>query len=169
MAEKKPYMVGNVRLSDLNGFEDTVKGGVRGCFIPYDQNPSLYLGTNRQTGVMTLDVDILIRETTASKTGATHFIKLSVGRANRERFNLSQEAVDSLKIVGNIYTRTPKPSEQASRQTVPAPQGSLPGGYHAAPSYGQAPQGGYPAAPAPSYGAPASQGAYPAPQNGAGW
>ena len=169
MAEKKPYMVGNVRLSDLNGFEDTVKGGVRGCFIPYDQNPSLYLGTNRQTGVMTLDVDILIRETTASKTGATHFIKLSVGRANRERFNLSQEAVDSLKIVGNIYTRTPKPSEQASRQTVPAPQGSLAGGYQAAPSYGQAPQGGYPAVPAPSYGAPASQGAYPAPQNGAGW
>lgn len=169
MAEKKPYMVGNVRLSDLNGFEDTVKGGVRGCFIPYDQNPSLYLGTNRQTGVMTLDVDILIRETTASKTGATHFIKLSVGRANRERFALSQEAVDSLKIVGNIYTRTPKPSEQAPRQSAPAPQGSLPGGYQAAPSYGQAQQGGYPAAPAPSYGAPASQGAYPAPQNGAGW
>lgn len=169
MAEKKPYMVGNVRLSDLNGFEDTVKGGVRGCFIPYDQNPSLYLGTNRQTGVMTLDVDILIRETTASKTGATHFIKLSVGRANRERFNLSQEAVDSLKIVGNVYTRTPKPAEQAPRQSAPAPQGSLPGGYQAAPSYGQAQQGGYPAAPAHSYGAPASQGAYPAPQNGAGW
>lgn len=169
MAEKKPYMVGNVRLSDLNGFEDTVKGGVRGCFIPYDQNPSLYLGTNRQTGVMTLDVDILIRETTASKTGATHFIKLSVGRANRERFQLSQEAVDSLKIVGNIYTRTPKPAEQAPRQAAPAPQGSLPGGYQAVQSYGQAPQGGYPAAPAHSYGAPASQGAYPAPQNGAGW
>ena len=169
MAEKKAYMVGNIRLSDLNGFEDTVKQGVRGCFIPYDQNPSLYLGTNRQTGVMTLDVDILIRETTASKTGATHFIKLSVGRANRERFNLSQEAVDSLKIVGNIYTRTPKPSEQASRQTVPAPQGSLPGGYQAAPAYGQAPQAGYPAAPAPSYGAPVPQGGYPAPQNGAGW
>lgn len=169
MAEKKPYMVGNVRLSDLNGFEDTVKGGVRGCFIPYDQNPSLYLGTNRQTGVMTLDVDILIRETTASKTGATHFIKLSVGKANRERFQLSQEAVDSLKIVGNIYTRTPKPAEQAPRQPVPAPQGSLPGGFQTAPAYGQAPQGGYAAVPAPSYGAPAPQGAYPAPQNGAGW
>lgn len=169
MAEKKPYMVGNVRLSDLNGFEDTVKGGVRVCFIPYDQNPSLYLGTNRQTGVMTLDVDILIRETTASKTGATHFIKLSVGRANRERFQLSQEAVDSLKIVGNIYTRTPKSAEPAPQPAVPVPQGSFQGGYQAAPAYGQAPQGGYPAAPAPSYGAPVPQGGYPASQNSAGW
>lgn len=182
MSEKKPYMVGNVRLSDLNGFEDTVKGGVRGCFIPYDQNPSLYLGANRQTGAMTLDVDILIRETTASKTGASHFIKLSVGKANRERFHMTQEAVDSLKIVGNIYTRTPKPAEQASRQAAPAPQGSFQGLYQAVPSYGQPPQGGYPTAatppqasypapaPAQSFGAPAApQGGYPAPPSGAGW
>ena len=84
MAEKKTYMVGNIRLSDLNGFEDTVKQGVRGCFIPYDQNPSLYIGTNRQTGVMTVDMDILVRETRASKTGASHFVKLNIGKANRD-------------------------------------------------------------------------------------
>ena len=164
MAEKKSYMVGNIRLSDLNGFEDTVKQGVRGCFIPYDQNPSLYVGVNRQTGVMTLDVDVLIRETSNSKSGATHFIKLSVGKANRERFNLSQEAVDSLKIVGNIYTRTPgqKPQEQK-------PAGSaLQGPYAPAPGYGPAPQGGgFQGAPAPAYGP--QPGGYPAPQGGAGW
>lgn len=114
MAEKKAYMVGNVRLSDLNGFEDTVKQGVRGCFIPYDQNPSLYVGQNRQTGAFTLDVDILIRETSNSKTGATHFIKLNVGKANRERLGMTQEAADSLKIVGNLYTRTPAPAQGAS-------------------------------------------------------
>lgn len=152
MAEKKSYMVGNVRLSDLNGFEDTVKQGVRGCFIPYDQNPSLYIGTNRQTGVLTVDMDILIRETKASKTGSSHFIKLSVGKANRERFKLSQEAVDSLKIVGNIYTRTPGEHKEGS-----AP---LQGPYPAAP------QGGYQQA--PGY-APAPQGGYPGPQSGAGW
>lgn len=135
MAEKKSYMVGNVRLSDLNGFEDTVKQGVRGCFIPYDQNPSLYIGTNRQTGVLTVDMDILIRETKASKTGSSHFIKLSVGKANRERFKLSQEAVDSLKIIGNIWTRTP-----GERKDVSAP---LQGPYPAAPQGGYTgPQGG---------------------------
>ena len=176
MAEKKPYMVGNVRLSDLNGFEDTVKGGVRGCFIPYDANPSLYLGQNRQTGALTLDVDILVRETTASKTGATHFIKLNVGKANRERFQLGQDALDSLKIVGNLYTRTPAPAGRAQgvQGTAPAPQG----GYRQhpprqAPAYGEAPQGGFQAS-APQYGAQGRPGGYPGGQadfsaQGAGW
>ena len=165
MAEKKAYMVGNVRLSDLNGFEDTVKQGVRGCFIPYDQNPSLYIGANRQTGVLTVDMDILVRETSASKTGASHFIKLSVGKANRERFHLSQEAVDSLKIVGNIYTRTPGQQGRAPQQGTPALQGP----YQATPSYGQAPKGGggYPSG--HPYGAQPPQGSYPAPQGNAGW
>ena len=162
MAEKKSYMVGNIRLSDLNGFEDTMKKGVRGCFIPYDQNPSLYIGTNRQTGAVTVDMDILIRETKASKTGASHFVKLSVGKANRERFQMTQEAVDSLRIVGNIYTRTPGQQSQGTQPqqgAYTAPQGGYP-----------APRGGSPA-PGPAYGgAPAPQGGYPAPQNnGAGW
>lgn len=121
MAEKKAYMVGNVRLSDLSGFEDTVKQGVRGCFIPYDQNPSLYVGQNRQTGAFTLDVDILIRETSNSKTGATHFIKLNVGKANRERLQMTQEAADSLKIVGNLYTRVPVQNAQGQAPRYGAP------------------------------------------------
>lgn len=122
MAEKKAYMVGNVRLSDLNGFEDTVKQGVRGCFIPYDQNPSLYVGQNRQSGAFTLDVDILVRETSNSKTGATHFIKLNVGKANRERFHMTQEAADSLKIVGNLYTRVPAQNTQGQAPRYGTPR-----------------------------------------------
>ena len=110
--ERKPYMVGSVRLSDLFGFEDTVKGGVRGCFIPYGPNPSLYLGQNRQTGGLTLNLDILVRETANSRTGSSHFIKLSVGKANRERLGISREAVDALKIVGNLYTRQPESAGQ---------------------------------------------------------
>lgn len=108
MKENKPYMVGSVRLSDLFGFEDTVKGGVRGCFIPYGPNPSLYLGRNRQTGGPTLSLDILVRETANSRTGSSHFIKLGVGKANRERLGISREAADALKIVGNLYTRRPE-------------------------------------------------------------
>lgn len=139
MAEKKSFMVGNIRLSDLNGFEDTVKQGVRGFFVPYDQNPSLYIGQNRQTGALTVDMDILIRETKSSKTGSTHFIKLNVGKANRERFQMSQEAADSLKIVGNLYTRyTGQGPQGVAGQPAPAPQG----GY---PQQGPSPQGGYPA------------------------
>ncbi len=182
MAEKKPYLVGNVRLSDLAGFEDTVKSGVRGCFIPYDQNPSLYVGANKQTGVMTLDLDILIRETTASKSGSSHFIKLNVGKANRERFRLPQEALDSMKIVGNLFTRVPQSAGApqggyASRQGAPY-QGS-------APAYGGAPQGGgfpqpqqaaapapapvYQAAPAPSGAQPGYTGDMPDFGHQAGW
>lgn len=163
MAEKKAYMVGNVRLSDLNGFEDTMKQGVRGCFIPYDQNPSLYIGTNKQTGVLTVDMDILVRETKASKSGASHFVKLNVGKANRERFQLSQEALDSLKIVGNLYTRTPGQQSQAPRQNAQPLHGPFP----AAPSYGPAPQGGFQGNPA--YGGQPPQGSYLAPQGNAGW
>ena len=128
MAEKKSFMVGNIRLSDLNGFEDTVKQGVRGFFVPYDQNPSLYIGQNRQTGALTVDMDILIRETKSSKTGSTHFIKLNVGKANRERFQMSQEAADSLKIVGNLYTRyTGQGPQGVTGQPAPGPQGGYPG------------------------------------------
>ena len=176
MAEKKSFMVGNIRLSDLNGFEDTVKQGVRGFFVPYDQNPSLYIGQNRQTGALTVDMDILIRETKSSKTGSTHFIKLNVGKANRERFQMSQEAADSLKIVGNLYTRTPAQAGQAQGQqgAAPAPQG----GYQQRPSqpapvYGAAPQNGF-QAPAPQYGAQNRPGGFPGgpadfSAQGAGW
>ena len=154
MAEKKPFFVGNIRLSDLNGFEDTVKQGVRGFFVPYDQNPSLYIGQNRQTGAMTLDMDILIRETRNSKTGSTHFVKLNVGKANRERFQMSQEAADSLKIVGNLYTRYPGQGAQGAS----APQGGYPqqrpSGQQGQASPYSAPQGGgYPAG-TPQYGTP---------------
>lgn len=147
MAEKKPFMVGNARLSELNGFEDTQKNGVRGCFIPYDQNPSLYIGQNQQTGAVTVDLDILIRETQNSKSGSSHFIKLNVGKANRERFQMSNEAVDSLKIVGNLFTRVPGQTAQVRQQQgVPAPQG----GYQQRPP--QASAGGYRPNPAPQGG-----------------
>ena len=145
MAEKKPFMVGNTRLSELNGFEDTVKNGVRGCFIPYDQNPSLYIGQNQQTGAVTVDLDILVRETQNSKSGSSHFIKLNVGKANRERFQMSNEAIDSLKIVGNLFTRIPGQTAQGRQQQgAHAPQGGYQqrprtGGYRQNP----APQGGY--------------------------
>lgn len=149
MAEKKPFMVGNARLSELNGFEDTQKNGVRGCFIPYDQNPSLYIGQNQQTGAVTVDLDILVRETQNSKSGSSHFIKLNVGKANRERFQMTNEAIDSLKIVGNLFTRVPGQTAQGRQQQgAPAPQGgyqqrppqrAAAGGYR----QGAAPQGGY--------------------------
>jgi len=174
MAEKKAYMVGNVRLSDLNGFEDTIKQGVRGCFIPYDLNPSLYIGANKQTGAMTVDMDILVRETRSSKTGSSHFIKLNVGKANRERFQLSQEALDSLKIVGNLYTRNPGQQVQSAQGAAPAPQGGYPQRPpQQAPTYGSAPQNGFQATES-QYGPQSRPGGYPGaqaefPARGAGW
>lgn len=156
MAEKKPYLVGSARLSDLNGFEDCMKNNVRGCFIPYDQNPSLFLGASKQTGALTVDMDILIRETQNSKSGSTHFIKLYVGKANRERFNLSQEAVESLKIVGNLFTRIPGQQGQQQQSYGNAPAG----GY-------QQPQGGqYPPRPQMRQAAPQQNAYRPQSQNG---
>lgn len=159
MGEKKPFFVGNIRLSDLNGFEDTVKQGVRGFFVPYDQNPSLYIGQNRQTGAMTVDMDILIRETKNSKSGSTHFVKLNVGKANRERYQMSQEAADSLKIVGNLYTRYPGQGPQGTTgQGAAAPQGGYPqqrpSGPQGQPTAYPAPQGGGFPGNTPQYGAP---------------
>lgn len=151
MKEKKPFWVGNARLSDLNGFEDTVKNGVRGCFIPYDQNPSLYVGRNQQTGATTVDLDILVRETQNSKSGSSHFIKLNVGRANRERFQLSPDAVDALRIIGNLFQRVPgQAAQQQGRQApVPQPQGAAPRYPQSPQPGGYQPQGGYPQQQAP--------------------
>ncbi len=145
MTQKRPFFIGNIRISDLNGFEDTVKNGVRGCFIPYDANPSLFVGQNRTTGALTVDMDLLIREVLNSKSGSSHFIKLNVGKANRERFQMSQEAIDSLRIVGNLYTKVPGQGKQ-QRGAIPAPQGNqMPqaAGYQRPPAYQAAPQGGF--------------------------
>ncbi len=146
MTQKRPFFIGNIRISDLNGFEDTVKNGVRGCFIPYDANPSLFIGQNRTTGALTVDMDLLIREVQSSKSGSSHFIKLNVGKANRERFQMSQEAIDSLKIVGNLYTKVPGQGRQ-QRGAIAAPQGqNMPqAGAYQRPAYQPAPQGGFPA------------------------
>ena len=76
-------------------------------------------------------------------------------------FRMNNEAVDSLKIVGNLYTRTPGQARE---------------GVHAGPSYApSAPQAGYQGAPAPIYAPVPPQGGYGAPSapqgggNGAGW
>ncbi len=146
MTQKRPFFIGNIRISDLNGFEDTVKNNVRGCFIPYDANPSLFIGQNRTTGAITVDMDILIREVQSSKSGSSHFIKLNVGKANRERFQMSQEAIDSLRIVGNLYTKVPGQGKQ-QRGAIAAPQGQAwpqGGQYQRQPVY-QPQQGMYPA------------------------
>ncbi len=162
---KRPFMVGNIRISDLNGFEDTVKNGIRGCFIPYDQNPTLFIGQNKQTGVLTVDIDILVREVNNSKSGSSHFIKLNVGKVNRERYRLSQEAVDSLKIVGNMYTRVPGQKNQGyqTQQQIAAPAGYQQQCYQPA-SGGYQPQGGV----QNGYQAPAQQ-PYPQMPQAAGW
>ena len=150
--ERKPFLTGNVRISELEGFTDTQMNGRRGCFIPYDNNPCLYVGQNKETGAVTIDLDILVRETQNSKSGSSHFVKLNVGKANRERLAMPQEAVDSMKIVGNLWTRVPGQSTKAQQapgvyqgqqhQQVPAPQG----GYQPRRQPSQAyRQGGYPA------------------------
>ena len=152
--ERKPFLTGNVRISELEGFTDTQMNGRRGCFIPYDNNPCLYVGQNKETGAVTIDLDILVRETQNSKSGSSHFVKLNVGKANRERLAMPQEAVDSMKIVGNLWTRVPG---QSARGQQGAAQGQpYAGGYPAqASAYQQRPQGG-------RY--PSRQGGYPAQQ-----
>ena len=155
--EKKPFLTGNVRISELEGFTDTQMNGIRGCFIPYDNNPCLYVGQNKETGAITIDLDILVRETQNSKSGSSHFVKLNVGKANRERLAMPQEAVDSMKIVGNLWTRVPGQSARGQQHAG--------GGYSAqAPAYQQGPQGGgrYPA----QQTAPRRQGGYPAQPQG---
>jgi len=163
--EKKPFLVGNTRISELEGFTDTQMNGIRGCFIPYDANPCLYVGQNKENGAITVDLDILVRETSNSKSGSSHFIKLNVGKANRERLGMPQEAVDSMKIVGNLWTRVPGQSAkgqqlrgqqaafqpqqtQSCRQPAPVRQGGYPQqpAQQAAPVWGQsAPMGDLPA------------------------
>lgn len=167
MADKKSYLAGSVRLTDLNGFEDVTKSnGVRGCFIPYDQNPSICLGTDRMTGAMTAELDILIRERTNGKGESTHFVKLDARKQTRERLGLSFEAIGSLKIIGNLFTRVPMQNTQHLAQS-PLQQRT---------SYqGQAPapvqQRGYQSGPQAFQNPGQAQGAFRQPNDGlpAGW
>lgn len=148
----KPFMVGSVCISDLEGFLDTEINGMRGCFIPYDMNPCIFLGQYPQTGRIKVNVDILMREVSNSKSGSSHFIKLNVGKMNRERFRMTQEAVDAQKIVGNMFTRVPGQRRRGAQH-----QAAVPGGYQQHGPAHQVPAGGYQP---PMGGAPLQQGQY---------
>lgn len=91
---------------NVNGRESLV--------VPLDANPALFDFT-AGSGRRKLLLDFIIRRSVQPRFGSTHFVKTSVGRANRERFGMSQDqARDCSTIIGNI-----RPIEQ-KRQASPA-------------------------------------------------
>ena len=141
--EKKNFLIGSIRLTDLIG-ELCQKNGMDGLFIPFNMNPSISVRQDSRTGQAVVELDLLIRENHSEKTGSTHFVKLNVGKMNRERFALSQEVVNNQKIIGNLWTKTPAPKMQAQQMPYQAPQQPLPHQYQPQRAYPpQAQQGGF--------------------------
>lgn len=105
---KNTILVGSIDLSLLEGaMLEKKDNGKMQIVIPVEKNPSIFVGSQDKGGHIYMDVEV--RETNESQYGNTHFVKLSVGKRNRELMKLSQEEVKQHSpIVGNLKPITKK-------------------------------------------------------------
>ena len=104
----KATLVGSIDLSALNGAHlNTTVNGTQTIVIPVAENPSIFIGSKDKGGHIYMDIEI--RETSDSQYGNSHFVKLSVGKKNREDLKLSAEELKKYTpIVGNLRTLSRK-------------------------------------------------------------
>lgn len=146
---KTPELVGSLTLTDLLFAQVTQQGNQTWLMIPVQQNPALFLTTDKNTNKPKVSLDISIWRNDNPKFGNTHFIRASVGKKNGQNLSEEQRRAASM-ILGNA--RLPK-GDGGAAAGAPAPQGPVPP-QMGAPAYG----GGYGQMPMqggqPYYGAP---------------
>ena len=98
---KKETFRGSIALTGLV-HETRQVNGKKGIFIPIDDNPSIFFQM-KEDGTKIINLDIEVKPTPDSKYGNSHFVKAFVGKANREKFNISNERLkDYTPILGNL-------------------------------------------------------------------
>ena len=115
---KSNSLIGQIDLLSLLQASLENVNGKQSIVIPVDANPSIFSFTSK-SGQPKAMLDIVVRETSTSQWGNTHFVKASVGRTNREKFGITKEGLQSVcPIIGNL-----KPLEvrENSSQNAPVP------------------------------------------------
>lgn len=98
---KKTVFRGSVSLPSLN-HETIIHKGQKGIFIPVENNPSIYFKV-KPDGSKVINLDIEVTPTPNNQYGNSHFIRLNVGKENRQKYNIPNDLLkDYTPIVGNL-------------------------------------------------------------------
>ena len=158
---KKETLLGNIDLTKVN-HQTIMHGGVRGIFIPIDNNPCIYYKekndpkTGQPVKVINLDIEVKAVKTDYSD----YMIKGYVGKENRQKYGIKNADLQNVTpIVGNLkrfeFEVKDNGQGQQSQQGAYPPQQPQ---YQQQPQYPQ--QGGYPPQ-QPQYQQQPQQGGYP--------
>lgn len=113
---KRTKDIGNIRLSELK-HEVAVKAGVEGIFIPFNENPCIFV--NKKEGRTTVDLDIEVMDTPRSQF-SDKMVKASLPKSVRQKHNLSFDSDEYKRltpILGNLKTYE---FDDAGRGTQPS-------------------------------------------------
>ena len=100
---KRTTLRGSLALTGLK-HETIVRNGEKGIFIPVEKNPSIFFKV-KEDGTKVVNLDIEVTPTPDNKYGNSHFIRLSVGKENRTKYNIQKEKLREVTpIVGNLKT-----------------------------------------------------------------
>lgn len=100
MAKKTVYR-GSVSLPALN-HETIIHKGQKGIFIPVENNPAIYFKV-KPDGSKVINLDIEVTPTPQNQYGNSHYIRLNVGKENRQKYGISNDKIkDYSPIVGNL-------------------------------------------------------------------
>ena len=101
-------ITGSINLMKFVGARMVSAGGVKGIFIPLDQNPSIVPGAKGEYA----NVRIVEKESTFNDRHYTHFIALSLPKNKKDELRskgYSDEKLNGLTpILGNLETYQPK-------------------------------------------------------------
>lgn len=102
---KKTVFRGSIALTPLK-HETCIREGKKVIIFPLDENPSIYYKKN-EDGTKTILLDIEVVPTPDSKFGNSHYIRLNVGKANREKYGIKNDQIkDHTPIIGNLKEQT---------------------------------------------------------------
>lgn len=101
MAKRKTYL-GSIALTALT-HKTIIHEGMKGIFIPVgEQNPAIYFST-KEDGSKIINLDVEVKPTPNNQFGNAFMIKANIGKANRQTYGISGEAINQKSpILGNL-------------------------------------------------------------------
>lgn len=123
MAKRTVYrgsvsLVKNSKGEGLNG-ETIIRNGVKGIFIPVENNPAIYFKVKEDNSKI-INLDIEVTPTPDNKYGNSHYIRLSVGKENREKYGIQPDQLKNhTPIVGNLKEFTYQTKDGTEGEDLP--------------------------------------------------
>ena len=98
---KRTTLRGSVSLTSLE-HETIIRNGQKGIFIPVEKNPAIFFKVGND-GKKVINLDIEVSPSPQNQYGNSHYIRLNVGKENRQKYNIPNDKLrEYTPIVGNL-------------------------------------------------------------------